>query len=71
MFETSDSKSSPGNIETKSNPENIETWNLSNGCKINEKTDCLTIMDKMSSIRENKRTKNIKKKKKASQWKCL
>ena len=63
IYETSDSKSSPENIETKSSPENIETRNPSNDCKINEKTDCLTITDKKSSIQENKRTKDRRKRK--------
>ena len=63
IYETSDSKSSPENIETKSSPENIETRNPSNDCKINEKTDCLTITDEKSSIQENKRTKDRRKRK--------
>ena len=72
IYETSDSKSSPENvetksspenIETKSSPENIETRNPSYDCKINEKTDCLTITDKKSSIQENKRTKDRRKRK--------
>ena len=42
---------------------NIETRNPSNDSKITEQTDCLTITDKKSSIQENKRTKDIRKKK--------
>ena len=41
------------------------TSNLHTSCfsAFNEQTDCLTITDKKSSIQENKRTKDIKKKK--------
>ena len=53
---------SPENIETKSSLENIENRNPSNDCEINEQTNCLTIIDKKSSIQENKRTKDVKKK---------
>ena len=54
---------SPENIETKSSLENIENRNPSNDCEINEQTNCLTIIDKKSSVQENKRTKDVKKKK--------
>ena len=54
---------SPENMETKSSLENIKTRNPSNDCEINEQTNCLTIIDKKSSIQENRRTKDVKKKK--------
>ena len=63
ISETSDRKSNPENIETKSSLENTENRNPSNDCEINEQTNCLTIIDKKSSIQENKRTKDVKKKK--------
>ena len=63
ISETSDRKSNPENIETKSSLENTENRNPSNDCEINEQTNCLTIINKKSSIQENKRTKDVKKKK--------